>query len=251
MPVFAGMTRARKNVPTKSRTPASLRGGGGSRRDSALRSLQLTQPSARMREQEIDASRLRGEIVLQHASRGIARLGFAKQAFEIGDVAVHGKPEFVLVAVAASDFIERGLTVGIVYLASEHAAVSGPEALPELRRRAVIDGAGDLVETELTALLRGRRVACCHALNALVGRPGCARLRRRRRARGVRGAGQLLGKTARHFSDIAALRLSRLPSARVEMGEGLGRTELRLSLAWRLRLTVGLGRRRLERRGPV
>src|SRR4029450_5652902 len=144
-----------------------------------------------MREQEIDASRLRGEIVLQHAARGIARLGFAKQAFEIGDVAVHGEAELVLMAVAASDFIERRLTVGIVDLASEHAAGSGPEALPELRRRAVVDGAGDLVETELTALLRGRRVARCRALKALAGRPRCTLLRCW--ARGVRGAGQLLG----------------------------------------------------------
>jgi hypothetical protein len=56
-----------------------------------------------MREKEIDASRLRGQIVLQHASLGIARLGLAEQALEIGDVTVDGKAELVLAAVAARD----------------------------------------------------------------------------------------------------------------------------------------------------
>ncbi len=44
-------------------------------------------------------------------------------------------------------------------MASEHAALAGPEALPDLGRGAVVDGARDLIETELTARLRRRGAA--------------------------------------------------------------------------------------------
>ena len=144
-----------------------------------------------MREQEINASRLRGQIVLQHPSVGVGGFRLAEEPLEIGDVAIDGRAELVLAAVTAGDFVERRLALGIVDVASEHAALSGSEALPDLGRRAVVDGAGDLVETELTALLpwRGRtRAEARDAAMAVSGgfgaarqefahRPRCARLR--------------------------------------------------------------------------
>ena len=111
-----------------------------------------------MREQEVDAARLGGQVVLQHPPIGIGLLGFAKQPLEIGDVAVDGDAEIAFAAVSAGDLVEGGLSVQIVDVPSEDAALAGPEALPHLGRRAVIDGARDLIETELTARLlrRGR-----------------------------------------------------------------------------------------------
>ena len=67
--------------------------------------------------------------------------------------------------VAAGDLVERGLAVVIVDMPSEHAALAGPEALPDLGRRAVVDGARNLIETELAA-------SACAGAGARVPKPG-------------------------------------------------------------------------------
>ena len=126
-----------------------------------------------MREQQVDAPQLGGQVILQHPPVGIGRFRFAEQPFEVGDVAIDGHAEITLETVAAGDLVEGSLAVEIVDMPSEHAALAGPEALPHLGRRAVVDGARDLIETQLTARLRRRRRASAEAGTAaiaLVGR---------------------------------------------------------------------------------
>src|SRR5262245_5909187 len=104
-----------------------------------------------MGEQEIDAPRLRGQIVLQHAALGIGRLGLAEQPLEVADIAVDRAAEIGLAIVAAGDLVERRLPLGAVDVTAENATLAGPEALPHVDRGAVVDGTGDLVEPQLAA----------------------------------------------------------------------------------------------------
>ena len=65
--------------------------------------------------------------------------------------------------VAARDLVEHRLAVRAVDVPPEHAALAGPEALPDIRRGAIVDGACDLVEPQASAALRRRRRRGCRS----------------------------------------------------------------------------------------
>ncbi len=89
---------------------------------------------------------------------GSRRFGLAEQPLEVADIAVDRHAEIGLAIVAARDLVEGRLAVEGVDVPAEHAALAGPEALPHVGRGAVVDGAGNLVEPELSAALRRRRL---------------------------------------------------------------------------------------------
>src|SRR5665811_13701 len=107
----------------------------------------------------------------------IGLLGFREQTLEVGDVAVHRVAELAVAVVAARDLIEGRLTFVGVDMPPQHAALTGPHAVPDIRRRAVLDRPRQLVDAKL-ACTAGRRAA--PAAIALVGgspaaTAGCAR----------------------------------------------------------------------------
>src|SRR4029078_6501940 len=71
----------------------------------------LTQPAARMREQQIDASRLARQGVLQHAAVGLGGLRLAEKPLEVADIAVDRHAEIGLTLVAARNLVERRLAL--------------------------------------------------------------------------------------------------------------------------------------------
>ena len=207
---------------------------------SVCRRSALPQPPARMREQEIDATRLRSEIGLHHAAVRVGLLGIAQQPLKIAHIAIDIGPEFAVAVVAPADFVERRLPVGAVEMPSQHAALTGAEALPDLRRRARVDGARDLIDPQAlgTGDLRraaepliaiGRRFrfgrtrqkiadrpalfapAVARAVVDLAGEGTCATSPGRR-------AGQLLRQAVRDRADILLWRISLLPLG-IEAGQ--------------------------------
>src|SRR4029079_18592611 len=166
-----------------------------------------------MREQQIDASRLARQVVLQHAAVGIGGFRVAEQPLEVADIAVDRHAEIGLTLVAARNLVERRLALDRVDVSAEHAPLAGPEALPHVARGTLVDGASDLVEPELAAALRRSRRRRAEA------RPGIALLRH------IRGIAELAGKAARDLTDIAVRRADR-PPAGVEAGQ---RTEIALA----------------------
>ena len=111
-----------------------------------------------MGEQQVHAPRLRGHVVLHHPALGVVLLGLAQQPLEIADIAIDRGAEIPVAIVAAADLVERRLAVEAVEVASEHATLSGTEALPDLCRGTVVDGARDLIEAKaLIAALLGLR----------------------------------------------------------------------------------------------
>ena len=187
-----------------------------------------------MREQQIDASQLARQVVLQHAAIGVGGFRVAEQPLEVADIAVDRHTEIRLALVAARNLVERRLALDRVDVPAQHATLSRPEALPHVGRGPVVDGAGNLVEPELAAALRRRG-----RLRAEAG-AGIALLRH------IRGVAELTGKSARNLTDIAVRRADR-PSPRVETGQ---RTEVELGrrgLKSRLRRGLEGLRARLRR----
>src|SRR6476469_9564849 len=109
----------------------------------------LVQAAAGVSEQQVHAPRLRGHVVLHDA--GVVLLGIAQQPLEIADIAIDCGAEFTVAIVALADLVECLLAVETVEVASKHPTLAGAEALPDLRRGAVIDGTRDLVEAETLA----------------------------------------------------------------------------------------------------
>ena len=99
-----------------------------------------------MGEQEVHAPRLRGHVVLHHPALGVVLLGLAQQPLEIADIAVDRGAEVAVAIVTLADLVECLLAVETVEVTPEHPALAGAEALPNLGRCAVVDGARDLVE---------------------------------------------------------------------------------------------------------
>ncbi len=150
-----------------------------------------------MRQQEVDAARLRGHVVLDHPAFGVVLLGLAQQPLEIPDIAIDRGAEFAVAVVALADLVEGRLPVEAIEVTAEHPALAGAETLPDLSRGAAIDGAGDLVEAEAFAHTPGLRTL-------RPGRKGIGPLRRIARSIGI---GQ---EIADRPSFAATLRLAKL-----------------------------------------
>src|SRR6187551_372027 len=113
-----------------------------------------------MGEQQVHAPRLRGHVVLHHPALRVVLLGLAQQPLEIADIAIDRGAEFAVAVVAAADLVERRLAVKAVEMASEHAALSGAVALPDLGGGAMVHRTRDLIEAKaLIAALLGLRRA--------------------------------------------------------------------------------------------
>ncbi len=147
-----------------------------------------------------------------------------EQALEVADIAVDSVAELAVAIVAAGDLLEGHLAVIGVDVTSEHAVLAGPHAVPDIRRRAMVDRPGQFLDTELTGAGRSRAAA---AIGRSRGRGVAVALSAIRIGLGEQlahgpvatatGASKLVREAARGLVEIGRfMRRGHLTSARIE-----------------------------------
>src|SRR5581483_10172477 len=104
-----------------------------SRAGAVARERKLPQPAAGVGQEQVDATRVRHQVVV-HGARALL-LGLAHELLEVGEEAVDRAAELGVPAVALRHVVEARATLGGIDAAHHDAALAGPEARPDGRGR--------------------------------------------------------------------------------------------------------------------